>query len=60
MQPNVKETEMKRTFALLSLAVVLGVTALAQSSALSKTAGAKAGCCDNCGQGCSPDCCPGK
>ncbi|HKF49565.1 MAG TPA: hypothetical protein VKB38_19550 [Terracidiphilus sp.] len=56
---------MKRMFALGSLAVVLGVTALAQTSAFSKGAYCRACCGDKCGQtccqgGCTDSCCQSK
>ena len=41
---------MKKVFALFSLAVVLGVTALAQTSAFSKAAYCSNCCQDKCGQ----------
>ncbi len=49
---------MKKFLALASLAVVLGVTALAQISS-AKGADCKGCCGDKCGQSCCPDGCKG-
>jgi hypothetical protein len=62
---NVKEIDMKRTFGLLSLALVLGVTAFAQTGAFSKAMYCKGCCHDKCGQtcckdGCTDGCCQSK
>lgn len=56
---------MKKAFALFSLAVVLGATALAQTSAFSKAAYCQACCHGKCGQtccqdGCTDSCCKSK
>ncbi len=56
---------MKRTFAVLSVAVVLAVTAFGQTSQLTAKNGCCTTCCsdrcsDCCGGGCTSDCCKGK
>ena len=56
---------MKRTFAVLSMAVVLAITAFAQTSQFSAKKGNCTTCCpDKCGdcckEGCASDCCQGK
>ena len=57
---------MQRTFALLSMSLVLAVAAFAQTSQPKAQAGCCTTCCqDKCGQsccenGCTPDCCQGK
>jgi hypothetical protein len=63
---NVKgDFKMKRTLAFLSLAMVLGVTALAQTGSFSKAAYCQACCHGKCGQtcckgGCTDGCCQSK
>ena len=47
---------MKKIFALASLVLILGVTALAQTSAFSKGADCKS-CCGNCDPSCCKDGC---
>ena len=56
---------MKRLFAVLSVAVVLAVTAFAQTPQRSAKKGCCTTCCpdkcgDCCADGCAPDCCQGK
>jgi hypothetical protein len=56
---------MKRMFALAALTIVLGVTAMAQTSAFAKGASCKACCHDKCGDscckdGCTDNCCQSK
>jgi hypothetical protein len=62
---DVKEIQMKRTIAFLSLGLVLAVTAIAQTSQLKVVKAACGACCGgNCSQSCCPDgcgdCCKGK
>lgn len=54
---------MKRMFAVLSVAVVLAVSALAQTSQISAKKASCTTCCDKCSDGCQDgckDCCQGK